>query len=155
MKSNQGGYLLRQGPTCYSIRVPFLLLTEFESILTSCEDNKGLPQTFTISAAQQELQEGQVSKQVISTFQNGQLSINIHSFFWPSILLASGLFQWFLFWLFTKETNPSLSGYNDSSAIFSKDFFLLQRSWLTKPEKVKHSVSKTLFPLFVNLLHSV
>lgn len=50
-KIQPGGYLLLQDPTCYSIRVSFLLLTEFASVLTSCEDNKDLPQTFNISAA--------------------------------------------------------------------------------------------------------
>lgn len=49
------GYLLLQGPTCYSIWVPFLLLTEFVSILPTCENNKDLPQTLKVSAVQQEL----------------------------------------------------------------------------------------------------
>lgn len=60
-----------------TVSVSFLLLTEFVSVLSVCEDNKDLPRTCHCSAR---LRRGQVPKQVKNTFQNGQFYIKLCSF---------------------------------------------------------------------------
>lgn len=134
-----------------TVSVPVLLLAEFVSILSSCEDNKDLPQTLNVSPVQQELKRPSFQTVSIRFKMDSFTLIYIHfSEYYFSIKFRN---QWFSFWLFTKETNPSLPGYNDSSATFSKHFLLQQRSRMTKPQKEKCSVSKTV--LVFNMLHSV